>query len=560
MPRKIICLVCHLLLVPCIFLKVAPAQQPPACVKQELASWCSSVSSSWTPSCANCPKSYVVKSYQGQNRCLDYTPEVEGSPIIINDCAKAHPVVVEELADGKHTVVLHAGTKIIGVEEGPVVAAATAVSREAAAASEKPLQLLGLSTRPGAVSIGSYFTLDGDSIIFSGNRNLVVKVQNARGAAGSPVVLGGRQLSDNEFWDFTPTAGSALDPTSGFVRIGYAGDPNCANPAMCVCRFFNVLAAAGEGTVMKLGSLLDLTEPMILLPEGNNDIRITGLNLTGPSRATDDPQTKAIGVLTFDANLRNIIDNNGISGWPYIGVMTKAHDDLDIKGNSKCDPNSVHDPQVRQTSALVARNFIEYNRQQNAGYGTESDWGAYPFILGNTFVSNRHAIAGGKGSAHTAYRAWNNLVLSAAPLQHDILGDKHWTHDFDMHGMGNDGFGGIGGDYVDIYENTFLGTSFAATCVTTLNSITTSRWRARAMRSRGIPAKFRWSIAFGPLRMRATNGGFLPIPTSSVIPIRRPGKGHLGWEILTATRPTICSWPRERAGIIRRREKRLGDF
>ncbi|MGA9639790.1 MAG: VCBS repeat-containing protein [Terriglobales bacterium] len=448
-----------------------------------------------------------MKSYQGQNRCLDYTPEVEGSPIIINDCAKAHPVVVEELADGKHTVVLHAGTKIIGVEEGPVVAAATAVSREAAAASEKPLQLLGLSTRPGAVSIGSYFTLDGDSIIFSGNRNLVVKVQNARGAAGSPVVLGGRQLSDNEFWDFTPTAGSALDPTSGFVRIGYAGDPNCANPAMCVCRFFNVLAAAGEGTVMKLGSSLDLTdcpqvrvgqgvtirgdrrgafdgpelrscyvvngtakcdtvqtkaeeiEPMILLPEGNNDIRITGLNLTGPSRATDDPQTKAIGVLTFDANLRNIIDNNGISGWPYIGVMTKAHDDLDIKGNSKCDPNSVHDPQVRQTSALVARNFIEYNRQQNAGYGTESDWGAYPFILGNTFVSNRHAIAGGKGSAHTAYRAWNNLVLSAAPLQHDILGDKHWTHDFDMHGMGNDGFGGIGGDYVDIYENTFLGTN-----------------------------------------------------------------------------------------------------
>lgn len=483
--------------------------QAAACAKKQLASWCSTVPSSGPAVCTNCVRSYTVKSYQGQSRCLDYTPEAVGTPIFLNDCTNAHPVVVEELPDGKHTVVLHAGTKIIGIEAGPPEAAAVARTVTAlASTTETPLKLLDPgppSVATTEISPGRYFTLDGDSIIFSANRSLVVKVQNARGASGSPLVLGARQLADNEFWDFVPLAGAPEDPTTGFVRIGYAGDANCTNPAMCVCRLFNVVGAATEGTVVKLGTSIDLTdcpqlnvgqgvtirgdrrgildgpqlrscyvvdgrakcdspqtnaeeiEPMILLKEGSNDIRITNLQLTGPSESTDHPQTEAIGVITFDANQRNIIDHNDISSWPYIAVMTQAHDS--IKADSQCDPKSVNDPQDRPTSALVTRNFIHHNQEQDTGYGAESDYGAYPFIMGNTFVSNRHAIAGGKGTAHTAYRAWNNLVLSAAPLQHDILGDKIWTHDFDMHGLGGDGFGGIGGDYVDIFENTFFGTN-----------------------------------------------------------------------------------------------------
>jgi hypothetical protein len=74
-------------------------------------------------------------------------------------------------------------------------------------------------------------------------------------------------------------------------------------------------------------------------------------------------------------------------------------------------------------------------------------------------VSNRHSIAGGKGSAHTAYRSWYNLVLSSVPLQHGFIDWPFRTHDFDMHGLGDNGFGGIGGDYIDIYRNTFLGTN-----------------------------------------------------------------------------------------------------
>lgn len=507
MRRGILLLLSSLLLLECAFVMDMKGQEAAACSAQQLDAWCASVPSSTPASCANCPKTYLVHSYQGRTRCLDYTPEKTGSPIVINDCARSHPIVVEEIGDGKHTVVLHAGTKVIGIKTNPVN---TMGGTPPPITTEIPLQLQDLSNRPSNLTVfggNHFFLLDGDSIILASGRNLVAKVQNARGAAESPVVLGPRQLADNEFWDFVATGGSAIDPTSGFVRIGYEGDPYCTTPAMCICRLVNVVSAAGEGTVVKLGTSIDLTdcpalnvgqgvtirgdrrgtltgpqlnscyvvnsavkcatvqtkaetiEPMVLLTEGSNDIRITGLRLRGPSRSTDYPQTEAIGVLTFEKNVRNIIDHNDVSDWPYIAIMTKAHDDKDIPTNSKCDPLSVNDPQTRPTTAFVARNFIHHNQEQNAGYGTESDWGAYPFIFANTFVSNRHAIAGGKGSAHTAYRAWYNLVLSAVPLQHGTLDYPFRTHDFDMHGLGDNGFGGIGGDYIDIYANTFFATN-----------------------------------------------------------------------------------------------------
>ena len=84
-------------------------------------------------------------------------------------------------------------------------------------------------------------------------------------------------------------------------------------------------------------------------------------------------------------------------------------------------------------------------------------------VFGNTFLMNRHAIAGG-GDAHESYRAWYNLVLSEAPLQLACLPVIHcpanfYTHDFDMHGTGSDGFGGRGAYFVDIVGTTFLGTN-----------------------------------------------------------------------------------------------------
>ena len=75
-----------------------------------------------------------------------------------------------------------------------------------------------------------------------------------------------------------------------------------------------------------------------------------------------------------------------------------------------------------------------------------------------TFVSNRHAIAS-DGRPGSSYRAWYNLVLSYGPLQRGFLDCPFHTQDFDMHGIQSGGFGGIAGDYVDLFRNTFLRTN-----------------------------------------------------------------------------------------------------
>jgi hypothetical protein len=460
------------------------------------------------------PPSFVVYSHQGRHRCLDYTPEVAGSPIFINDCTVAHQIVVQEINE-QHDVILHAGTKMIGVKMpnqntfSTGAAAGPAPISPAGTTTEYPLELQNQLTPAQQIlpsSVNQRFALDGDSIIFASNRTMVAKVENARGAIRTPIVLGDRHLADNEFWDFLASDGIDRDPTSGFVRIGYPGDP-CANfgssdPRSCVARFFAVIQNAGPGTVVKLGTSLDFTgqpqlnvggsqtppvccitirgdrrgtsmgpeiaasytkpqkpiDVLIMIPEGINDVRFTGLRLRGPSRSSDQNQTEAFGLLTFDSGLRNIADHNDISDWPNVGIMVKGDDSPNAtQFPNGCDPAAVNDPTVRPTSASVVRNFIHNNEMQDGGYGVEAAWGAYPFIEGNTFVSNRHSIAAGHGSAHTGYRAWSNLVLSTAPLQHGHLDWPFHTQDFDMHGTGDNGFGGRGGDFIDIFKNTFLG-------------------------------------------------------------------------------------------------------
>jgi hypothetical protein len=91
------------------------------------------------------------------------------------------------------------------------------------------------------------------------------------------------------------------------------------------------------------------------------------------------------------------------------------------------------------------------------GYGVVTSSDGYPLIEGNTFLSNRHAIAG-DGSAFSGYRAWLNLVQLPAPHY-----DGDVEQDFDMHGLGagcpgiSTHCGGVAGEYIDISRNTFLG-------------------------------------------------------------------------------------------------------
>ena len=211
------------------------------------------------PICANCggnPDSFIVHSYQGQMRCLDYTPEKSGSPVFISDCKTAHPVVIEELGDGKHTVVLHAGSKVIGI---PYHVVTTPGDGAPPAPAETPLQLLGQGVT--TASGNDFFALDGDSITPASDHDLVAKVQNVRGAAGTPVVLGSRDLADSEFWDFVAMDGSGRDPTSGFHRVSTKIDLlKAISEVNAVARANNGAAWGNVIRIIDAGAPISLTD------------------------------------------------------------------------------------------------------------------------------------------------------------------------------------------------------------------------------------------------------------------------------------------------------------
>ncbi|MBZ5629818.1 MAG: VCBS repeat-containing protein [Acidobacteriia bacterium] len=446
---------------------------------------------------------FSVRNYGG--KCLDYgtPPDIRsaGTAVFLNDCAVSHPIRVEEI-NGKHEVILHAGTQVIGIHNPPAIAIGIALPPPQ---TQFALELQNPEDSSSQLYANQVFALDGDSIILAANRNLVSQVQNARGANYAPVVAGPRILADSELWDFNAIDGSDKDPTSGFVRVGYPGDP--APPLDKLLSFLPPYTDPHPpylplpGTVLKIapGTVIDtsglqplqipggvtirgdrrgtLFGPLLCKASGcdesnppnapgesmleirGDDVRITGLRLQGTSRTTDKGQPNSTGILAHDGVMghgtpeqyvRSIVDHNDISDFTQNGVRVRGNDTLENDIN--CD---LHDnPFIRPLNVFVARNFIHHNQMQDFGYGVETNWGGFPLVYGNTFVSNRHAIAAGYGSAHSGYRAWSNLVLSDIPLQRAAI--DFYTHNFDMHGTDSDGFGGLGGDYVDILGNTFL--------------------------------------------------------------------------------------------------------
>ncbi|MBV8809875.1 MAG: VCBS repeat-containing protein [Acidobacteriaceae bacterium] len=172
------------------------------------------------------PPTFIVRSYQGTKKCLDYGGPWPGTgaTVFLNDCGSSHPVRVEEI-NSRHEVVLHAGAQVIGFRV-PVVTTTSAQAH----ATTGPYQLeLESPTDLNVNGVEQVFTLDGDSIILatprhSGQPDLVAQVLNARGTNGTPIVVAPRNLADSEFWDFRATNGSDIDPTSGFVRVSTRDD------------------------------------------------------------------------------------------------------------------------------------------------------------------------------------------------------------------------------------------------------------------------------------------------------------------------------------------------
>lgn len=488
---------------------------------------------------------FTVRSYQG--KCLDFgtSPSGNGATVFLNDCAAAHPIRVEEI-DSRHDVVLHAGNQVIGIYNPTVI---TNGGTPPPPPTEYPLQLQNPASLLTPESRNQIFALDGDSIILSfsrlepavlANPVIVVQIQNARGANGSPLVAAARNLADNEFWDFNAIDGSGQDPTSGFIRVEDS-DPLAArqhflDAISAVNQIAQNNAGAAWGSVIQItdsAGFIDLSMPSattipsncspayicdsdgvvhdIFVPTGvtirgdrrgthlgpqlvaqyqtdsytifaifgptdptssaynknyGDYVRITGLRLKGPMSCVDDdlfglpdichqptaePSVQAIQVGgDFDLEHAPIyIDHNDMSDWTEAAVHVESG--LGFAGEGSCVgivPDLTLNNRLR-----VYRNFIHHNERDSLGYGIETGHGGTVSIFGNTFLMNRHAIAGG-GESHEQYAASYNLVLSKVPIY-----DGNREQDFDMHGtsLASKGYAAYAGSEVDIYSNTFLG-------------------------------------------------------------------------------------------------------
>jgi hypothetical protein len=419
---------------------------------------------------------FYVRSYVG--KCLDFgTPprQLNGLPVFIYGCngTVVQQVRVQEINE-RHEVILHAGSKVIGVtgmgtvaSGGPVLTATgvTLQSGPMLELQDEPNPLLGHS--PGQV-----FALDGDSIMLAANRSLVVQPQNARMVNRTPLVLGPRELKDAEFWDFMATDGTAKKPTTGF--LGVRNEDDLRNALQNALPNTVLVLDGGASLVFKdlPGPLLIPAGvtirgnrrgvslgPQILLSPGHtglslfqnagSSVRVTGLRLRGPGRDPNGSQPGMSGVHADD-HFPVIIDHNDMSDWTMaaIDVVGPVEDDMN------CQP-----PKTRSHTVVVTRNFIHDNEERNEsqasyGYGVASGSDAIPLVEGNTFLANVHSVPG-DGYALTAYQVFDNLFLSKV-----ISGSGG---DVDMHGQtGNPNdhshVGGIGGTAVEVARNTFLRT------------------------------------------------------------------------------------------------------
>jgi hypothetical protein len=456
------------------------------------------------------PQTFTVRSYGG--KCLEFgVPRrpieqamAKGYPVFISDCngSAVQQVRIEELTDRPgHLVILRAGNGVIGKKVTPVFTQLTASEAQsdngsndsgaaeqassAALVSTSTLNQIPLEVQPYTGSPEQIFALDGDSMILAADRNLVVEVQNHRGKNQTPLVLGRRDLDDSEFWTFTATDGSNRRPTSGFVRISQI-DNSADGELRARADFLHAVFGAKRGTVIELDPSVSLNlsyTPPLHIPAGvtirgdrrgtrlgpelrggygpngmfeiaGDDVRITGLRLHGPSRSLADDTPEATGILAPDHYLRSIIDHNDMSDWSESAVRVRGED-----WSEECLIRDHRDnpvPLARPRNVRVARNFLHHNQRWGSGYGVVVYYGAYPLIEGNTFVSNRHAIAA-DGRSRTGYSAQFNLVLAATPN----YSDHGAQQDFDMHGRGSAAdhhyVGGIAGEYMEIARNTFLG-------------------------------------------------------------------------------------------------------
>lgn len=416
---------------------------------------------------------FFAHHYGGKNLDFGAPPQVAGGPIFLftQNGTVAQQIQVEEIND-RHEVRLHLGSFVLGVKQ-PAVIRGTEIGTRISLSSDLPLELQNPANLNTVFARNQIFALDGDSVIWAANRDLVVKPQNGRSADRTPLVVGLRQLSEDEFWDFVATDGSDARPTSGFLRVPQ--DKPFASAYWEASWGSVIEIAAGESISME--DYLGLPIPAGVTIRGNrrgvlvgpelrqpnfidgslfkvfgDDVRITGLRLRGPSRSVDSNPPNSSCIEVSDQFVRTLIDHNDLSDWPESTVsVTGGH-----AGEFSCGDDVA--PGAHAKNVRVVRNFIHDNQREGAGYGVVVGSGGYVDIEGNTFLRNRHAIAA-DGTLGNSYSAWFNLVLADAPCYGFLCHDHE--QDFDMHGSDRSSHhtGGSAGSAVEIARNTFFGTN-----------------------------------------------------------------------------------------------------
>lgn len=237
-------------------------------------------------------------------------------------------------------------------------------------------------------------------------------------------------------------------------------------------------SSTGFGPLLKFGRHRSSGDKIFLqarcfvgVPDQADHIRISGFRIFGPDMGQQDAGDKGIMI---DKCVDVEISNMEIAGFGGEGI--RIQDDSDeyfnppilaeawqLRGiDGVCREPPYNGPQGRIGSPDQVRiigNFIHNNQQPRGvfdghagGYGVEVTEGAFARISQNLFSANRHSIAA--GGRMGGYEATQNLVLRYGGIHFDTVFTVH-THAFDIHGVGDNGFGGWAGARTTYSYNAF---------------------------------------------------------------------------------------------------------
>ena len=315
-----------------------------------------------------------------------------------------------------------------------------------------------------------------------------LQIANRTVLLGPDVVLDFSGAPDQVPLIFGPCV--TLTSVAAFPPDSVVMSPRRGGPAARRPRFGGVRAAAGPartphslGPLLKFGSHPEATEAAFLLvacepgmQPTNDHVRISGFRLQGPSLGQ---QTADQFGIFIHRCLDVEVSNMEIFGWGAAGVRV-LDDQEGAHGPGQEPPNNRPGDRIgRPAQVRIFNNYFHHNqhasedesvdcdlswdwagakwawcqafRQHAAGYGVDVHHGAWAQIYFNLFDVNRHAIAAsGKMGGYDA--RWN-LTLKGGGY-HGRTFNKY-THQFDVHGTGGNGFGGQAGVQAWFIENSF---------------------------------------------------------------------------------------------------------